>query len=513
MEMQEKKIGDYIEIVLRRKWILVATVLAGVAIAGAVAATRPDMYTSSTLILVEQQKIPQSYVVATDVTTVQERLGTIRQQIMSRTKLEQIIDEFEMFDEKAAAKRVSTLDRIKKKLGMGDPAAMTRLDMVQYMRAHIDVRVMGGRYGGQAFTIAYTGRDPFKTMQVTSKLASLFIEENLKIKEQYAEGTMEFLENEMKNAKAVLENQEAALRKFRERNMGSLPEQLDANLRTLDRLQLQLDSTGDAIKNAIERKTLLEEQLGVATGSGASRVDPLALELAKLKNDLARLLSVYKENYPDVLITKKKISEVEARMEAASREKGEDVEAGEAPAVSPLAKTSSAYANLSAIQSQIASLKEKEAQLRDQIELYQRRVERTPALEQKLKEIRRDYDISLANYKSLLSKRLNAGLARNMEERQKGERFRVIDPANLPEKPARVKLKKIMMAGPVGGAGVGLGIILLLEFLNPAFRKPEDFEGVVDLPVLATLAHYDLKADGKQAKKFRLIKKTKTGSA
>ncbi|HHL40393.1 MAG TPA: hypothetical protein ENJ37_07795, partial [Deltaproteobacteria bacterium] len=417
-------------------------------------------------------------------------------------------------------------------------------DKIERMRKDISVEVIGrgGRRGGDAFSISYMGKDPYVTMEVTNTLASLFIEENLRIREQYAEGTSEFLANELARAKAELEAQEQAIRDFKERHMGSLPEQLDANLRTLDRLQLELISLKGSLKNALDRRDMLREQLAlleagldadqpqaaVPAVSGVVKAppqpDPLETELERLKAELAGLLSVYKETYPDVIIVRKRIEEIERTLQARAAVKGavaDEETGGGAEASGPagqadggaakgavdderLIRGSETYARLKEVESQIASLTKSEERIRRQIKEYERRVESTPGNEQRLADLQRDYDISFKNYQNLLEKKLNARLAENLEKRQKGERFRVLDPANLPEKPVKPNKAKIILLGAGGGAGMGLALAFLLELMNPAFRKPEDFDGFTDIPVLTVIPVHEFGKTPSRGRKRKL---------
>lgn len=498
--MQEtlSEIKNYLEAVRRRKWLVILPALLCTVASVFIAVRLPSYYRSTTVILVEQQQIPEAYVTPTDRTPFGQRLQTIRQQILSKPRLDKIINDLHLYQ--GGGNGVSVM--IKKALGMNTASAPSREATLEGMSKDIEVNVIGGQRG-DAFSISYTGTDPYTVMQVTSTLASLFIEENLKVREQYAEGTSEFLANELESAKKELEAQEKAVRSFKERFMGGLPQQLETNLRTLDRQQLELQNVRADIKNAEDRKILLESQLN-QTSSGAPEapgavVDPLAAELARLQHDLSTLLANYKENYPDVITTRRRINEIKELMyrpRDAAKEKKHD----ELAAPSPDVLNPTAYNNLVTVRSQLATLKHREAEIMKQIGFFEKRVEDTPGIEQKFADLGRDYEISLRNYQTLLEKKLHAKLSENLEKRQKGERFTIIDPPNLPERPFKPNRPAVALLGPLGGLGIGVGFVFLIEFLNPAFRKPEDFEGVLQIKVLSTIPEFSMtpSADSKK---------------
>ena len=464
---------DYIEIFYRRKWLFIIPVLLGTCIGIIVSLSLPSYYRSTTFILVEQRRVPEAYVGPNDAINEKE-LSNINEQITSRTRLEDIIKKFNLYQD--AGK------------GSSMPAVVAR------MKKDIEIKI--GERSRNTFSISYTGRDPNTTMEVTNALASSIIEESLKAREQIAEGTSEFLENELEKAKQALEKQENAVRKFKEANMGKLPEQLDANLRTLDRLQLELQSV---------RQDALRNVMGTSPSPLANTLPDISLEaeLERRKADLSNLLSIYTENYPDVITSRNRIKEIEAQLTNRS-ETGSLKKEGlseQKPNTGALENT----ANLTATTYQAPTPRQREAEILKKIKEYEKRIEGVPANEQKWLDIRRDYDISLKNYQTLLEKKLNARLAENLVKRQKGDQFKIIDPANLPEEPYKPNRLRIALMGVIIGTGIGAGFILLLEFLNPAFNKPEDFADILTQPVLATIPVFSVNIDKKLEKRFKVI--------
>lgn len=499
MNQTNKGIQEIIEMLARRKWLIVIPFVICSGLGAFIAYSLPSYYKSSTLIMVEQQKVPEAYVRPTDETPIERRLNTISQQIMSRTNLEQIIIDFNL-----NKGDLDLYSKIESWFGLPSSQKVSNEEFVDKIRKDIEVNVIGDRRGGDAFRISYIGRDPHITMQVTNRLSSLFIEENLKVREQYAEGTSEFLSDELEKAKQELENQETAFKGFKERYMGRLPQQMEANLRTLDRLQIELQANHASLKNVEDRKAFLEEQLSASSATLQAIQDTspnsLEAELERRKGELSALLSTYKENYPDVVIAKKRIKEVEKQL--ADKEGSESQPQG-----SPVPRTQRDViaAGLTELKSQVAYFIKQEGTIREQIRVYQKRVEETPASEQMIADIERDYQTSQRNYQALLEKKLSARLAENMEKRQKGERFKVIDPANLPEKPFKPDRIKVALGGSAVGLGLGVGLVYLLEFLNPAFRKPDDFIGVLDKPILAVIPALNPEPTKGKARRLKLI--------
>ncbi|MEK7846478.1 MAG: Wzz/FepE/Etk N-terminal domain-containing protein, partial [Nitrospinota bacterium] len=302
MEHGNKNIYEQLMIFYRRKWMLIIPVFIGITLASLVAYLLPSYYRSTTLILVEAQQIPEAYVKSTNMSPIEEQLNTIKQQVMSRTKLEEVIDSLNLYKEDSNKKRWNRLLKI---IGIEQIGISTKEDKVEMMRKDIEVNIIDnaiGRIkkggGADAFSISYTSTDPKIAMHVTSNLASFFIDENLKIREQYSEGTSEFLSSELEKAENELKEQEKKIKDFKEKNIGVLPEQLEANLRTLDRLQMELQNIQSTLKNAEDKKLFMEGQIGNLTNLEVTEKKLLQGELLKLKSELSSLLTIYKETFP-----------------------------------------------------------------------------------------------------------------------------------------------------------------------------------------------------------------------
>ena len=516
-------IHDYIEIVLRRKWYILIPFVIILVMAAVYSFTASPKYRAATLILVTPQKVPVHYVRPTVTSGIEDRLQSIGQEIMSRTRLEQIIAEFKLYQKEAQK--------------------LTIEEIVELMRMDITVQIRG-REG--YFTIAYIGKDPRTVTMVTNKLASLFIEENLKLRETQAQGTTEFLAIELNATKAKLDEQEKLLSQFKRQFIYELPDQRSSNLSLLARLQQQLQQIGDALKAAQDRKLTIQKQLSemknmaallsrqeeyaeekalpssphetstspMVPSGGLTGKNPAQQQLEKLRQLLAELETKYTEKHPDIVATKKRITDLEKKIEAGRKEPEEIKEKEISPPkgvtappettkekkkeipMDPLYKEMEGQ--LFATDMEIQRIREEESKTKAQIKEYQARIENTPVREIAMTNLVRDYESMKEHYQSLLKKSQEAQQAENLERRQKGEQFKVIDPARIPEKPFSPNIPKILLFGFLLGSMSGFGIAFLKEQTDRSFRDAEDLEATLGFKVLANIPKIE-KMDKKAA--------------
>ncbi len=505
-------INDYFEILLRRKWYIIIPFFIVVLAVSIYSFAAPKSYRATTLILVTPQKVPADYVRPTITSRIEDRLQSIGQEIMSRTRLEQVISEFKLYQEEARS--------------------LAPEEIVELMRKDTSVQIRG-REG--YFTISYTGKDPRTVTIVTNKLASLFIEENLKLREQQAQGTTEFLSLELNATKAKLDEQEKSITQFKRQFMYELPDQRESNLSILGKLQQQLQTVNDALRSAQDRKLIIQKQLtemrnmaamlteqaATTTGQEGTAVsspttssalpkpkigDPDELRLEKLKSHLSELETKYKEKHPDILVTKKRIAELGQKIEknkAATREsegeaagpgipkeekKGGKMEAG----VDPFYKEMEGQ--LAATDLEIKRLKDEESKTKAKVGEYQARIENIPVREMAMANLARDYQNTKETYHSLLKKNQEAQQAENLERRQKGEQFKVIDPARIPEKPFSPNIPRNLLFGVLLGMGLGFGMAFSREQMDRSFKDAEDLEATLGFKVLANIPKIERKA-------------------
>lgn len=474
----------YVEVLRRRRWWVVvpALVIGGVTVP--IVMSLPPAYRSTTLIMVEAQKVPEAFVRTTVTTPIEDRLRAISQQILSRTRLERVIEKYDLYRKPDDAGWTAAIGSL---VGGGQADGQEgplMLDLVERLKSSIDIQVPRGRNPGATISISYSGEEPRTVMDVTNELASLFIEENLRVREAQAEGTTEFLENELNQAKAQLETQEEQLRSFRQRSMGELPGQLDTNLRTLDRLQNENHALQQRLRAAEDRYTELSRGTTTFAPSGDGPPSGLAIRLQTMRNRLADLRSEYRDEYPDVVSLRKEI----ARMEAELLAQEKAAAAASAASAEAPPDPDRFVAGLVEQQREIRSIKQRQQAILEQIREYEKRVENTPVREQQLAMIMRDYENVKRNYQSLLEKRQEAKIAESLERRQKAEIFRILDPADLPAHPYKPNRPLLILFGMIGGLVGGLGLALFREQLDPSIRSEDDLvAATTGLPLLAVV--------------------------
>ncbi|MFC1888630.1 XrtA system polysaccharide chain length determinant [Thermodesulfobacteriota bacterium] len=468
-ESNSINLHKYWDIATRKKWAILVPTLFGIFGAIGLCIVAPKAYKSTTLILVEPQKIPEHYVQSTVTIDAVDRLSTLSQQVLSRTRLERVIMDLDLYGDDWNEENMEW--RV---------ALLGRNIIIDIDRAAI--RRRGG--GMTSFSISFQNQDPLTAMRVTSRLADLFIKENAMIREEQAKATSEFLDQQLIEMKVSLEHHEEDIKQFKEKYMGELPEQLEANLRALDRFQDEKKSTMEALQNLEQRRILLRQQLTEYRPSSSSDGGPSSLygQLIALKAELTELESRYTARYPDIIRIRKEIEKLEQRIKD---------DGGEETGDNSLMDSDPVYTNLKR-QYDIAVLdinahKASIASLDREIGIYQARVENTPKREQLLSTLTRDYEDIKNSYSVLLNKKLDAAIAEDLEKVKQGEQFRILDPANLPRKPSQPNQPQILLVGLLGGIFLGFGLALALEFLNNSFREVDELKSIIGLPVLTVI--------------------------
>lgn len=472
----------YVGVVRRRHLYFLIALLLGWAVVWAASWVLPPHYQSSTLILVEQPSMPKDYVTPNINDDLQERMQSITQQILSRTRLLRIIDQFNLYSGKRAQ---SSPDQ-----------------KVDLMRKDIDIElVRDARNQITAFNVSYSSRSPQTAQQVTGELTNLFINENLEARQQQSEDTTQFLENQLETAQKNLAAQEDRVRQFKAQHVGEMPGQLASNLQILQGLQSQLQGEEDALNAARQQRVYLQamvdqyNSLQVPTkapdGTTTAGIPALEQELEKLKTQFSDLTSRgYTDRHPDVRKLRDQIANTEKMRDqllASTKTKGRSGSADVTDGTSPddkgadLTQTSLApiQSQLKSNQLEIANREHAISVFKAKVEDYQARLNQEPIREQQLADLTRGYDQSKANYDDLLKKKNESKMATKMELLQQGERFKVVDAPSFPQKPEfpnRLKFSGIGL-----GIGLALGAVVVgsFEFFEDRLHSAKEIRSLL----------------------------------
>jgi polysaccharide chain length determinant protein (PEP-CTERM system associated) len=472
---------DFLRIAWRRKWLLV---LPPIVVAAAVAvwsSTLPDIYQSSTTILVVPQRVPESYVRPTVTTGIAERLQTISQQILSRTRLERIIDEFDLYEEE---RQTMIMEDIVAQMRVRD----IQLDVAARRRRNDDT---------SSFTVTFQASEPRVAMQVTERLASMFVQENLQDRAVLADSTNQFLQAQLEDARRRLIEHEGRLEEFRRRNAGRLPSQVQSNLHMIQATQIQLQANADATNRDRDRLATLEqsiaETVAVAQTAGPSvPTDPkdppsAAQQLEAARANLHALELRLTPEHPNVSRAKRLIAELERKAE---QEAQRQPVSGAVDVALPREvgnRVAEMRAETEEIRRRLDTRKQDHERLQQLLSSYTSRVETTPALESELTELMRDYSTLQEQYTTLLRKSEESKIAANLERRQIGEQFKIIDAARLPERPISPDRLRMNLMGLLAGLGFGLVLAAFLEYRDTTLKTDNDVTVSLALPVLAVI--------------------------
>lgn len=471
-----------LDILRRRLWLAIALFSGVVTTVVSLAAFLPSIYTATALILVEGQQIPQEYIRSTVTMGLERRLQTINQEILSRPRLVQLAEQFGLYEDL-------------KKGGASEDA------IAAAMRRDIGTQIIGRGNGigndTVVFEVSYINQDPQKVMPLANTLASFYIEENIKVRERQALGTSEFLRAELEEVKKRLEAQEQQVVEYKTQHMGELPEQLSTNLSTLSVLQKQMEILSDNLARARERRNVLMQMTEM--DAALASLDPSTPQgvgdarLSALKGQLAELKIRFSDKHPDVIRLKQQISALEE--EAKSQAQPEITQPTDTGLSLEAPKTSSAQIEQATVDAEIKVLNDDLVKVQHDISAYKQRLENIPQREQELTSITRDYNATRDLYGSLLKRLDEAKLADSLEERQKAERFRLLEPAVYPTEPAGPKRLKFFFMGFILALGAAIAGVLLWEFLDPSFHRVDDLKASMTVRILGTVPQIITKAD------------------
>jgi polysaccharide chain length determinant protein (PEP-CTERM system associated) len=452
----------------RRKRLILSVFVVVSLLAVYLATILPPVYRSSMLIIVTPQRVPTSFVTSTVTIDLQERMRSIIREVLSRTQLGKIVQAFDLY---ASDTGLTLEDRI--------------------LRLHNSVGIKF--HQNDVFELSYDTKDPAKAKQVTDHLGSLFIEQNLHVREQQAEGTRTFINAEKERLRKDLDEQETVVNQYKAAARYELPDQLDTNLRSLEQFRRELEAQTLRLAALQERKGVLQKQTvesdilgidllgGSLLGAEVSGTENVQVQMKK--KELDSLLQRYSSKHPDVVRLNKEIQALEAENRDTSSSK--PVSSTKASSVNPLKQV--LQTQITDIDAEIQALRSQGERIRSQIGVFQARVDNTPMRAIELSKISRGYEVTLRKYQDLSTKSLESELSENMEKKLKGEQFKIRDPANFPFQPVRPNRLRIILFGLLAGLAGGVALAFVLDTLNTSFKRSEELDGYVNVPLLATI--------------------------
>lgn len=476
----ELSLNDYIAVLKRRALLIGLSFTAILAVSLMVALAIPPIYESTGTILVESQQISADLVSANNSTFADERIEVIRQRVMTREHLMRIIDKYHLF---ADAGKLLTVS-----------------EKIDEMRSAINVALVSAAVKGRgqvtiAFRLSFEHKRAEVANQVANELVTLFLDENIKQRTERANETTEFLTQEANKLRVELETLENQLADFKQANSNALPEHQELRMNMLSRAELELKEVDRDYKTAHEELRFLELELSAASAGGATKPDAsgaaadLPQDLGSLKAEYVRLLSLYKEAHPDVRAVKRKIAALEA--------------AGGAGGVAPVSMdVARVQARIAATQARIESLSGQKQSLLRKMEAYEGQILETPQVERGLITLMRDHDNARKKYEEIRTKEMSAKISESLEQENKAERFVLLEPPLMPEKPVRPNRKKVVALGfflALAGSGA---LVMLLEMINQRVRGVDALASVLGRRVLVSIPYISTQAELSRRRKW-----------
>jgi polysaccharide chain length determinant protein (PEP-CTERM system associated) len=475
---------DFLAMAWRRRWFLVVPLVVAAVGTFFYAQTLPNRYRSQATVIVIRPQVPENLVRSTITQTLQERLEYMRQQILSRARLERMIEEFDLYPEE------------RRRLLMDQVVEMMRRDI------RVEVPRVGRRQAPGSFTVGYESEDSRAAVLVAERVASLFVRENLEGRSMQTDATTQFLQSQVDEAARQLQEHEARLETFRRANAGRLPDEVGTNLQVMQNTRQQLQALHDSVNRDRDRQMTIErliaDELAIAAATPVASTSasgteaaarPAAQQLEAARAALAALMLRLTDDHPDLRAAVRRVSELEeqAAAEALQQPLSEGAPVAAVTVLSPdrQRRVAALRAEHESLERGIQLARTKIDQAQAGLGEYQRRIEQAPMLESQLAALMREYETLRQTHDTLLKKTQDARLAASLEHRQVGEQFRIIDPARRPDRPTGPDRVRMNLIGALMGLGFGLAIAALLEYKDTALRSEDDVIAALSLPVLA----------------------------
>ena len=497
-ELELKDIKGFIR---RRKKTFYTTLILLFIVGFCVAIILPPVYQSQATIRIEGQQIPKDYIKSTISTGfVEEHIEKISQKVLNRSNLRKITDRFNLYADK------------EEKENEFDKVSQLRKDItIQNISAEIKSPTSGrARSVTIAFTLSYEGRKPKTVKSVTNTLSKLFLEEDVKTREQLASITSDFLGNELERLKNQIHTYEKKISEFKKKHIGELPSDSDVNLLTVNRLERELDKRDNQLRLLNEKRIILKSQLASVQPIAPIMVDGEQIasspeeQLKKARLELTNLQNKLSDKHPDIKRLKREVQKLESQIKNNGSNKASGAKAPQNTL--PQKPDNPVYINLTAqinsIDMEIKTLQEDKIKLNGEIAKYQGRIQNTPNVEKQLNELTRDYGTAEAKYKDIYNKLMEAKVAKEMEDKKRGQRFQIVSQAYLPKEPYKPNRLLIIIISLLLSTGAGSVVAFLREGVDDSVKTSEQVKILTGLPVLSSLS-YIVTSQEKRARRLK----------
>lgn len=500
---QRQLLKKYVDLLIHRWRLISICLLLGVTVGLGYYVYVPKTYQSTALLSYESQQIsPGKMDPEQGRLRLQDSLATLRELVTSRNSLEKVIQQFSLYEE------------ARKKLPIED--------VIETMRKNIDIKPQAK---GDIFSVAFQGGDPQKVVRVTNGLAALFIEENLKYREERATETSQYTEKELALSKKVLDEKEQQMRDYKLKYYNEMPDQRQSNLTQLQTLIKQNQETQNAILELERTKVMAQEQARMqqqlaalsSTPNTASNALPPHAEtdaerLQRLKSYLNQLQGKYTEKHPEVWRTKQMIAQLEAKgVTAGSPTAPGKVDGASRGAVAASLESQRLQTQVKQIDGNIEQLRQVQSALPTQIAQYQRWIDAAPVREAEWNSLTRDYSELRRHYDQLVANNLQAQSVENLERNQRGSKFKIVDSARVADKPFKPNFLKILLVAVAGSLGVSVGAVLMLDFVDTSFKDVGELEDYIGVPVVCAIPFVEKDSETRRERLLFLISLTLIG--
>jgi len=480
---------DYFRVIINHKRLIIVPIVVCLGLAAALYQWLPKTYRSSTLLYFQEQKV--KYVKGVDAPEsaqdarggpMETRIDAMKEVLYKRELLTQVAEEFHLYGYKKETATSAEYDSVASRLR----------NLVQ-----IDSR------DAPLLKVSFTDEEPTVARAVTARLADLFIEEHTKARNTITQSSSEFLQHELDVLKVQLQAKEQALSQFKQSHLGELPEQMDSNLRAIDRLeneitaQQEMEKTLNLRLESVDKAIREYDDPTSDVSSKRAEKDPRLAKIKELQRTLAGFQSIYKETYPDVARVRNEIQQLQAMtteeyMALFVDQEPAEVEGskkGKRKLVDPY-KTELLKQREDVLR-EMQLFRHRQVRIATDIRKYESRIEGTTVHQQELMSIQRDYENLQKNYQSLLEKKLNVGIAGDLEQKRQGTQMRVVEPARVPSWPEKPNLMVVMFGGLAVGCALGFGSAFGIEIMRRGYVSAEEIEIALGLPVLAAISQFE----------------------